>query len=182
MRSSIFIIMVAALFFAACGSGSDHTATAEETATQKLSGGDAKFTWYTDWDKGIEAAKKENKPVLVDFYADWCHWCKVMDEKTFSADEIKRRFSENWIAIKINSDYKEKQGTYEGKTMSYPQLVRYFKVSGFPSYLFIDKEGNPVTIVSSYLPKEQFGPMLDYMKDELYKKDIKFNDYIKSKG
>ena len=184
MRSSFFITVIAAVnFFMACGSSSDQTATAELNQAKKPAESEkTEFTWYTDWDKGIEAAKKEKKPVIIDFYANWCHWCKVMEEKTFSADEIKKRFSEDWIAIKINSDHKEKQGTFEGKTMSYPQLVRYFKVSGFPSYLFIDKEGNPVTIVSSYIPKEQFGPMLDYIKDELYKKNIKFNDYIKSKG
>ncbi|MBN1293288.1 MAG: DUF255 domain-containing protein [Candidatus Latescibacteria bacterium] len=185
MKSSFFITLIAAVtFFIACGRGSDQTATAEVNEIQKKveSDSNAEFTWYTDWDKGIEAAKKDNKPVIIDFYADWCHWCKVMDEKTFSAAEITDRFSNGWIAIKVNSEDKNKQATYDGNTMSYPELVRYFKVSGFPSYLFIDKEGKPVTIVSSYIPKERFGPMLDYMKDELYKKDIKFSDYLESKS
>ena len=35
-----------------------------------------------DWlkfDEGMAKAKKENKSVLVDFYTDWCHWCKEME-------------------------------------------------------------------------------------------------------
>ena len=185
MKFSFFITLIAAAtFFIACGEGGNQTATAEENGAQKTveTTVNTESTWFTDWDKGIAAAKELNKPVLIDFYADWCHWCKVMDEKTFSAGEIKSRFSDGWITIKINSEDKNKQATFEGNTMSYPELARYFKISGYPSYLFIDKEGTPVTVVSSYIPKERFGPMLDYMKEELYKKEIKFSDYLESKS
>ena len=42
-------------------------------------------TWI-GFNEGLEKAAKEKKNILVDFYTDWCHWCKVMDEKTFILD------------------------------------------------------------------------------------------------
>ena len=53
-------------------------------------------------------------------------------------------------------------------------------VRAFPSYLFIDKEGEPITVISSYFPKEKFKPILNYFKNELYKKNVKLTDYIES--
>lgn len=181
MRNSILIIMAAALILAACGTGSDHTATAEETATQKSSGGDAKFTWYTDWDKGLEAAKKENKPVLVDFYADWCRYCKKLDKETFAAAEVKSRLADGWIGIKINGDDKKKRATIEGKSVTHRELMQHFGISGFPTMLIIDKKGNAVEPYRmNFVPKEPFAPLLDYFREELYDQDIDINDYIKS--
>jgi len=43
-----------------------------------------------------------------------------------------------------------------------------------------DKDGKPIHLLPGYVPKEQFGPLLDYMKDELYKKKVNFRDYLKS--
>ena len=185
MRSSIFILMVASVFFMACGSGSDQAATAEVTAPQKTSGGsDAEFTWYTDWDKGIEAAIKEQKPALVDFYADWCGYCKKMDKETFAASEIKSRLADGWIGIKINGEDKNKRATIEGKSVNYRELMQHFGIKGFPTMLIIDKEGNavePYTTDINYVPPKPFGPILDYFREELYNQDININDYIKSK-
>lgn len=142
----------------------------------------AEVTWYQDWNKGIEEARKKKRPVLVDFFAEWCVWCHVMDKKTFSAPEIKTRLANDWITIRLNMDDKKRHAIINGKSISYQQLAGLLGVVGLPSYLFIDKRGQPIHLQPGYIPKEQFGPLLDYIRDELYKKHIKFSDYLKSRS
>jgi len=181
-----FSILILGLSFISCTNSSE-TAIAESRETQNTAAAsdiksvkDMRVTWYHDWDKGIEAAKREAKPVLIDFFAEWCKWCHVMDEQTFSAPEIKNRFSKNWVTIRVNTEDRNRYATYDGKSMSYQDLSGYFQVTGLPSYLFMDKDGKPIHLLPGYVPKEQFGPLLDYMKDELYKKKVNFSDYLKS--
>ncbi|GAI93132.1 unnamed protein product, partial [marine sediment metagenome] len=136
--------------------------------------------WYHDWDEGIAAAVEEKKPLLVDFYTDWCKWCKVMDEETFSDSEVEKILTSNWVTIKINAEDRNSSGTFKDQTLPYNRLALAFGVNAFPSYLFIDKDGEPVTVVSGYRPKEQFVPVLDYFINELYKKGIYLDKYIES--
>ncbi len=186
-RSTFFVTVATAGFlFFACGK-SDEQASARqnvnvqvvENATKTKSLKDENG-WYHDWDEGIAAAVKEKKPVLIDFYTDWCKWCKVMDEETFSASEVKKILESNWVTIKIDAEDKKASGTFEDRTLPYDRLALAFGVRGYPSYLFIDNAGEPVTVVSGYFPKEQFIPVLDYFINELYKKDVNLTKYIES--
>ena len=153
-----------------------------ETATNPGSSRD-KNGWYHDWDEGMAAAKKAEKPVLVDFYTDWCKWCEVMDEKTFSAPEIMKIFASDWITIKINAEENRKSGTFKDENLTYSKLAMTLGVRAFPSYLFIDKEGEIVNIVTGFKEKKQFSAILDYFKNEIYKKDEKFQkEYIESRS
>jgi thioredoxin-related protein len=129
----------------------------------------------------MEEAKTQKKPVIVDFYADWCKWCKVMDEKTFSDPGIKKIFDTDWVTIRIDTQDITTKGTYQGKTMTYRELSTYFGVEGLPSFLFIDKNGEKVNIEVGYIPADQFSKFLDYYKKELYKKNIKIDDYVNKK-
>ncbi|MCE5251178.1 thioredoxin fold domain-containing protein [bacterium] len=192
MRSSfaVPVVFIASAFFFACGSGNKTPEADQNTAPKPLQlaqnttaeqQAQVDFTWFTDWDKGIEEAKKTKKPVVVDFYADWCVYCKKMDKETFSAPEIKKRLADGWIGIRLNAEKGDLSGTYDGKTMTYPQLTQYFGVTGFPSFLFIDKELKPMRPVPGFIEKDTFGPMLDFIKDEVYKKNVSFQDYMKSR-
>lgn len=182
------IILTVGFLFLACGK-SNETATAEQNTESQISGAKVKTAgirdengWYHDWDAGMEAARKEKKPVLVDFYADWCKWCHVMDEKTFSDPEIKKIFASDWITIRIDTQDMETTGTFKGETLTFRQMSGAFDVTGLPSYLFFDNEGEPVTIIPGYIPKEKFSIILDYFKNELYKKDVNLQEYVKLKS
>ncbi|BAB67396.1 thioredoxin domain-containing protein [Sulfurisphaera tokodaii] len=60
--------------------------------------------WYPWGEEAFERAKKEDKPVLVDVGASWCHWCHVMDEETYNDPEVVKIINENFVAIKVDRD------------------------------------------------------------------------------
>ncbi|HDY89651.1 MAG TPA: hypothetical protein ENH82_16255 [bacterium] len=67
--------------------------------------------------------------------------------------------------------------------MTYRQIVRAFGVSNYPSYAFIDKNGEPVTVITGYRKVKEFSVMLDFFSEEIYKKDEEFQkNYIESKS
>ena len=179
------------LFIASCGEHNDEAAVPGDNTVQMAQMGsglpvvpaaettvgrsaDGKVIddngWYHDWNTGLAAAKEQGRPVLVDFYTDWCHWCDEMDEKTFADSEIKKKFADGWITIKIDAEDQAVSGTYKGDTLTYPQMAAAFGVTGYPAYVFIDKEGEPIHLLTGYREKEQFTVFLDYFKDEIYKK------------
>lgn len=127
--------------------------------------------WFTSWDDALAAAKTMNRPVIIDFYTDWCHWCTEMDEKTFSHPSIRQKFADNWVMLKVNAENAETKGTYKGITLSYRELAQKFGVTGYPSYGFLDKAGEPVNIISGYREVPQFSMILDYFQQEIYKLD-----------
>ena len=137
--------------------------------------------WYGDWDEGITKAKAEKKPVLIDFVSDHCPGCELMDKETFAAKEIKDRLKQDWVSIRINVAHIHRNGSWNGKILNYYELSKLFRVTGVPTFVFLDKECKPVQSVAGYKDKDLFGTILDYIKDETYKKGISFKEYRESK-
>ena len=52
----------------------------------------------------FEEARKAGKPVLVDAVATWCHWCHVMDAKTYSDPEVAKLLDSKFIPIRVDID------------------------------------------------------------------------------
>ncbi|MCG2883923.1 MAG: thioredoxin domain-containing protein [Sulfolobales archaeon] len=60
--------------------------------------------WWPWSEEAFEKARREDKPVLVDVGASWCHWCHVMDETTYSDPEIAEVVNKEFVAIKVDRD------------------------------------------------------------------------------
>ena len=45
-------------------------------------------SWSASFATAMEQARAEQKYVMVDFFTTWCHWCKVLDEKTYTDDRV----------------------------------------------------------------------------------------------
>jgi thioredoxin-related protein len=138
-----------------------------------------KMRWYS-FNQGIKKAVQQKKPIIIDFYADWCHWCQQMDKDLFRNREIVRTLNKKYIAIRINTQ-KNTPITFKGKVYSPQEFSRALGVSGLPTIVFMDKNGQLVTKIPGYIQKDVFIPLLSYMQKECYKKKVSLKDYIENK-
>ncbi len=84
--------------------------------------------WVTWTDNLFEQAKKENKLVILDLEAVWCHWCHVMDEKTYSQPEVAQLLRDHFICVKVDQDAR-------------PDLSTRYDDYGWPATIFFDSKG-----------------------------------------
>jgi uncharacterized protein len=60
---------------------------------------------WNEWgDAAFEKAKSEDKPILLDIGAVWCHWCHVMDRESYENQDIARLINESYIPVKVDRD------------------------------------------------------------------------------
>jgi thioredoxin-related protein len=80
-------------------------------------------------EEGLAAARKENKPLYVHGYTDWCHYCMYMKDSVYPDKEVGDFFNKNFISIKINMEK-------EGKALN-----DSLKIHTYPAMLFYDVNG-----------------------------------------
>ena len=111
--------------------------------------------WQTSVLKGLEIARNENKPVIVDLYADWCGYCKTLENEIFPAPAVEKLLKK-YVSIRINGE-------------QYPNFMERYSVTGFPTILFLDKNGVLVDRLTG-LPTE--GMVIAKLNSVLGKYDI----------
>jgi uncharacterized protein len=60
--------------------------------------------WHEWGPEAFALAQQQNKPILLDIGAVWCHWCHVMDRESYESAEIAAILNEHYIAIKVDRD------------------------------------------------------------------------------
>jgi thioredoxin-related protein len=173
------LIVLLAFTLLSCTSNAD-SKSSKETKVESTSKKNVEVKWLS-FDEGLKKARAEKKPMLVDFYTDWCHWCKVLDEKTFQDPAVAKKLAENYVTVRIDAEDGTKTANYKGQVYTNIELTRAFQVTGFPSLGFFETTGEPITIVPGFVPPETFINILGYIEGECYKKKISFEDYLKKK-
>lgn len=85
-----------------------------------------------DLENALDQARTLGKPVMLDFYADWCVACKEMEHKTFTDPGVRQRLN----------DFVLLQADVTANDEADKALLQHFKILGPPSIMFFDRNGN----------------------------------------
>lgn len=133
------------------GMPSRNARTAEKNVTKETHAA-GRVKW-NDWsDEVFARAKKEDKLVLLDLEAVWCHWCHVMDEKTYSDSSVVHLLDKNVIAVKVDQD-------------SRPDLANKYEKYGWPAIIVFNADGKELAKRSGYIEAEEFKKMIKDLAD-----------------
>lgn len=102
-----------------------------------------------------------SKPIFIDIYTTWCHWCKVMDKETFTDSKVLEYINENYIPVKWEAQ-NDQAVTFYGKT--YRKENTYHDLSYvlledqlmFPTYVILENQGDIKIRDYGYLEADEF--------------------------
>jgi tetratricopeptide (TPR) repeat protein len=98
--------------------------------------------WKTSLDSAIKVAADSSWPVLADFYTDWCKWCKIQDESTFTDSRVIA-MTRTFIFARLNAEVDTAK-------------AREFGVNGYPTVILLDKTGREVDRLLGYNRPAEF--------------------------
>lgn len=94
------------------------------------------ISWNYDLSQALMEAADKGMPLMVDFYTDWCGWCKKLDADTYSDRTINDTAS-RFVCVKVNAD-------------KYRDLVMKYQVTGYPTIIFLNSNGKVEEKVVGY--------------------------------
>jgi len=113
---------------------------------------------HSNWVKtdieGFSQAELLGKPVLMDFFAEWCPACRELDEKTWPDKSVQSQL-EHFIAIKLDLT----KTTEESKT-----LLKKYNVIGMPTVILFDSGGNELYRFEGFKPPDEVVQLLQRYK------------------
>ena len=108
--------------------------------------------WHEWGEEAFATARRENKPILLDVGAVWCHWCHVMDRESYDNPEIAQIVNEHFVAVKVDRDER-------------PDIDSRYQVAvqavsgqgGWPLTAFLTPDGKPFYGGTYFPPDDHYG-------------------------
>jgi thiol-disulfide isomerase/thioredoxin len=116
--------------------------------------GPAGIRWERKFEDALKKARAARKPVMIDFWAQWCGWCHRLDKTTY-VDPAVLKLAEDFIPVKVNT---------EGEPRDVAVAIRY-DVSSLPTIMVVSPHGRPIARVNGFVGPGQFPRVLEGARD-----------------
>ena len=108
--------------------------------------------WHEWGDAAFVRAKSEDKPILLDIGAVWCHWCHVIDRESYENAEIAKIINEHFVAVKVDRDERpDVDSRYQSA------ISAISGQGGWPLTGFLLSDGKPFFGGTYFPPEDQMG-------------------------
>jgi uncharacterized protein len=104
--------------------------------------------WHPWGEAAFAKAKTEDKPILLDIGAVWCHWCHVMDRESYEDPEVAKVINELFVPVKVDRDERpDVDSRYQAAVSAISGQ------GGWPLTAFLTPDGRPF-FGGTYIPRE----------------------------
>jgi thioredoxin-like negative regulator of GroEL len=103
---------------------------------------DELLPWTNKVDVGLAQATKQNKPVVLEFTASWCRYCKMMKDAVIPAPPVQQALSK-YVRIRVDADKR-------------PDIVANYRAYGLPTFIRLEPTGKAVSRLEGYQDKTAF--------------------------
>ncbi|CAN5646918.1 thioredoxin domain-containing protein [soil metagenome] len=131
----------------------EHTNSLAKAASAYLRSAMHQPVAWMEWgEEAFALAQKEDKPILLDIGAVWCHWCHVMDRESYESAETAGIINEHFVAVKVDRDERPDVDTrYQAAVSSISGQ------GGWPLTAFLTPEGKPYFGGTYFPPDDRHG-------------------------
>ncbi len=112
--------------------------------------------WYPWCQEAFEKARQQDKPVFLSIGYSSCHWCHVMEEESFSREDVAEILNNNFISVKVD---REERPDIDDIYMIAATLIT--RRGGWPNSVWLTPERKPF-YVGAYYPREDSGGMMGF--------------------
>jgi uncharacterized protein YyaL (SSP411 family) len=108
--------------------------------------------WMEWGEAAFDRAIKEDKPILLDIGAVWCHWCHVMDRESYEDPATAQIINDNFVAVKVDRDERpDVDSRYQSAVSAISGQ------GGWPLTAFLTPEGKPYFGGMYFPPEDRHG-------------------------
>ena len=108
--------------------------------------------WHEWGEAAFALAQRENKPILLDIGAVWCHWCHVMDRESYENPAIAELVNANYVAVKVDRDERpDVDSRYQAAVQALSGQ------GGWPLTVFLTPDGKPFYGGTYFPPDDHYG-------------------------
>ncbi len=109
---------------------------------------------WLDWSADLfDRARSEHRFVLLDLEAVWCHWCHVMDTKTYVDADVVELLETSYLAVKVDHDAR-------------PDLANRYRAWGWPATIIFDADGTEIIKRAGYIRPEAMARLMQAVIDD----------------
>jgi thioredoxin-related protein len=109
-----------------------------------------------DWNKALQEAKKQNKPIFLDAYTSWCGPCRMLKNNTFTDKAVGVFFNKNFINVALDME--------KGDGLT---VAEKYQIRAYPTLIITDADQKSVSVSEGYIGPAQ---LIEFGKYVLAKK------------
>lgn len=137
-----------------------------------------------DWhpfEKAVELAKKNDKKLIIDVYAQWCPWCRRLQREVYTDEAVQAYLKENFVLTRLDAENRDETLRFKEYELSPAELSTGLGAEGFPTTVFLDSDGEYITRLPGFLQAGEFLHVLGYVGSEAFVEQT-FQEYSDAKG
>lgn len=132
---------------------------------------------WKPFEKAVQLAAKEKKPLVVDIYAPWCTWCRRLQREVYVDPAVQAYLAKHFVVTRLNGDDTASKLTFKEYDLTSAELAQGLGAEGYPTTVFLSATSDYITRLPGFVDAGEFVQILRFIGSGAYQK-LTYPEYV----